>query len=107
MANKEKERAVRKKDQAFGGKTVESGKGQQEEKQRRQEAKNPTSQQKNAVSSTLSSSTIDEQDQFTPDNWLPHCPDLICLTGKHHPTNAEPPLTRFFYGGLTTPSELH
>jgi nitrate reductase (NAD(P)H) len=53
-----------------------------------------------------SSITIDEQDQFTPDNWLPRCPDLIRLTGKH-PMNAEPPLTRLFEGGLITPNELH
>ncbi|KAK4131293.1 hypothetical protein BT67DRAFT_427849 [Trichocladium antarcticum] len=53
-----------------------------------------------------SSITIDEQDQFTPDNWLPRCPDLIRLTGKH-PMNAEPSLTRLFEGGLITPNELH
>lgn len=53
-----------------------------------------------------SSITIDEQDQFTPDNWLPRCPDLIRLTGKH-PFNAEPPLIRLFEGGLITPNELH
>ncbi|KAJ4291265.1 hypothetical protein N0V88_006267 [Collariella sp. IMI 366227] len=53
-----------------------------------------------------SSIAIDEQDQFTPDNWLPRCPDLIRLTGKH-PMNAEPPLTRLFDGGLITPNELH
>ena len=53
-----------------------------------------------------SSITIDEQDQFTPDNWLPRCPDLTRLTGKH-PMNAEPPLTRLFEGGLITPNELH
>ena len=53
-----------------------------------------------------SSVTIDEQDQFTPDNWLPRCPDLIRLTGKH-PMNAEPHLTHLFEGGLITPNELH
>lgn len=53
-----------------------------------------------------SSITIDEQDQFTPDNWLPRCPDLIRLTGKH-PMNAEPSLERLFDGGLITPNELH
>ncbi|KAK0664557.1 nitrate reductase [NADH] [Cercophora samala] len=53
-----------------------------------------------------SSISIDEQDQFTPDNWLPRCPDLIRLTGKH-PMNAEPPLTRLLDGGLITPNELH
>ena len=54
----------------------------------------------------LSSVTIDEQDQFTPDNWLPRCPDLIRLTGKH-PMNAEPHLKHLFEGGLITPNELH
>lgn len=34
--------------------------------------------------------SIDEQDQFSPDNWLPRSSDLIRLTGKH-PLNAEPP----------------
>jgi nitrate reductase (NAD(P)H) len=53
-----------------------------------------------------SSVTIDEQDQFTPDNWLPRCPDLIRLTGKH-PLNAEPSLSRLLDGGLITPNELH
>ncbi|AEO68354.1 uncharacterized protein THITE_52692 [Thermothielavioides terrestris NRRL 8126] len=53
-----------------------------------------------------SSVTIDEQDQFSPDNWLPRCPDLIRLTGKH-PMNAEPPLIRLFEGGLITPNESH
>lgn len=53
-----------------------------------------------------SSITIDEQDQFTPDNWLPRDPDLIRLTGKH-PMNAEPPLSELFDGGLITPNELH
>ncbi|CCC12775.1 unnamed protein product [Sordaria macrospora k-hell] len=49
---------------------------------------------------------IDEQDQYTPDNWLPRCPDLIRIGGKH-PMNAEPPLSRLFDGGLITPNELH
>lgn len=53
-----------------------------------------------------SSITIDKLDQFTPDNWLPRCPDLIRLTGKH-PINAEPSLKRLFDGGLITPNELH
>ncbi|KAK0710438.1 hypothetical protein B0T21DRAFT_415992 [Apiosordaria backusii] len=53
-----------------------------------------------------SSISIEEQDQFTPDNWLPRCPDLIRWTGKH-PMNAEPPLTRLLDGGLITPNELH
>ena len=53
-----------------------------------------------------SSITIDEQDQFTPDNWLPRCPELIRIGGKH-PMNAEPSLTRLFDSGLITPNELH
>src|SRR3569833_739952 len=50
--------------------------------------------------------SIDEQDQFSPDNWLPRSPDLIRLTGKH-PLNAEAKLDRLFAGGLITPNELH
>ncbi|KAK3400624.1 hypothetical protein B0T20DRAFT_451396 [Sordaria brevicollis] len=53
-----------------------------------------------------SSIAIDEQDQYTPDNWLPRCPDLIRVGGKH-PMNAEPSLTRLFDGGLITPNEVH
>nr|OQO24577.1 hypothetical protein B0A51_09734 [Rachicladosporium sp. CCFEE 5018] len=50
--------------------------------------------------------SIDEQDQFTPDNWLPRSGDLIRLTGKH-PLNAEAHLSKLFDGGLITPNELH
>ncbi|GKT41145.1 nitrate reductase [NADH] 1 [Colletotrichum spaethianum] len=50
--------------------------------------------------------SIDEADQFTPDNWLPRSQDLIRLTGKH-PLNAEPHLTKLFDAGLVTPNELH
>lgn len=50
--------------------------------------------------------SIDEADQFTPDNWLPRSSSLIRLTGKH-PLNAEPPLTALFDAGLITPNELH
>ncbi|KAK0386311.1 hypothetical protein NLU13_6148 [Sarocladium strictum] len=50
--------------------------------------------------------SIDEADQFTPDNWLPRSSKLIRLTGKH-PLNAEPPLTVLFDAGLITPNELH
>ncbi|KIH86479.1 nitrate reductase [Sporothrix brasiliensis 5110] len=50
--------------------------------------------------------SIDEQDQFTPDNWLPRSADLVRLTGKH-PLNAEPPLSHLFDAGLITPNELH
>lgn len=50
--------------------------------------------------------SIDESDQFTPDNWLPRCPDLIRLTGKH-PLNAEAHLSHLYDAGLITPNELH
>lgn len=49
---------------------------------------------------------IDEQDQFTPDNWLPRSANLIRLTGKH-PLNAEAPLAELYDAGLITPNELH
>lgn len=50
--------------------------------------------------------SIDEADQFTPDNWIPRSADLIRLTGKH-PLNAEPDLTKVFNAGLITPNRLH
>lgn len=50
--------------------------------------------------------SIDEADQFTPDNWIPRSDKLIRLTGKH-PMNAEPELTSLFDAGLITPNELH
>lgn len=50
--------------------------------------------------------SIDEADQFSPDNWIPRSSDLIRLTGKH-PLNAEPKLTSLFEAGLTTPNEYH
>ncbi|KFZ24223.1 hypothetical protein V502_01290 [Pseudogymnoascus sp. VKM F-4520 (FW-2644)] len=50
--------------------------------------------------------SIDEVDQFTPDNWIPRSDKLIRLTGKH-PMNAEPQLTSLFDAGLITPNELH
>jgi nitrate reductase (NAD(P)H) len=50
--------------------------------------------------------SIDEKDQFTPDNWIPRHPDLIRLTGTH-PLNAEPPLTPLLKAGLITPNHLH
>lgn len=50
--------------------------------------------------------SIDEVDQFTPDNWIPRSDKLIRLTGKH-PLNAEPNLTSLFDAGLITPNELH
>lgn len=50
--------------------------------------------------------SIDETDQFTPDNWIPRSTDLIRLTGKH-PLNCEPKLTALFDAGLITPNQLH
>lgn len=50
--------------------------------------------------------SIDEADQFSPDNWLPRSSDLIRLTGKH-PLNAEANLTHLYEAGLITPNELH
>ncbi|KAH6644608.1 hypothetical protein C7974DRAFT_440108 [Boeremia exigua] len=54
----------------------------------------------------LTTVSIDEADQFSPDNWLPRSSDLIRLTGKH-PLNAEAHLTHLFEAGLITPTELH
>ena len=50
--------------------------------------------------------TIDEADQFSPDNWIPRSSDLIRLTGKH-PLNGEPHLSHLFDAGVITPNELH
>lgn len=50
--------------------------------------------------------SIDEADQFTPDNWINRSTNLIRLTGKH-PLNCEPGLTVLFDAGLITPNQLH
>ncbi|KAJ5244640.1 hypothetical protein N7489_004736 [Penicillium chrysogenum] len=50
--------------------------------------------------------SIDEADQFTPDNWINRSTNLIRLTGKH-PLNCEPELTALFDAGLITPNQLH
>lgn len=50
--------------------------------------------------------SIDEADQFTPDNWIPRSPHLIRLTGKH-PLNGEPELAALYEAGLITPDQLH
>ena len=50
--------------------------------------------------------SIDEADQFTPDNWIPRSSHLIRLTGKH-PLNGEPELTALYEAGLITPNPLH
>ncbi|KAK4186269.1 nitrate reductase [NADH] [Podospora australis] len=112
---------------------VESGQGQKEETWRRHEEdkKESLSPQERSLLEALekeatyishlqqsdgkkpclqknnrSSISIDEQDQFTPDNWLPRCPDLIRLTGNH-PMNAEPSVHCLLQGGLITPNEIH
>jgi nitrate reductase (NAD(P)H) len=50
--------------------------------------------------------SIDEQDEGTPDNWIPRNPELIRLTGRH-PLNCEPPLDKLLDLGLFTPSSYH
>ena len=50
--------------------------------------------------------SIDEADQFSPDNWIPRSSELIRLTGKH-PFNAEPKLNAVFDAGLVTPNKYH
>lgn len=50
--------------------------------------------------------SIDEADQFTPDNWIARSSHLIRLTGKH-PLNSEPELTALYGAGLITPNLLH
>ena len=50
--------------------------------------------------------TIDEADQFTPDNWIPRSKELIRNTGKH-PLNAEHDLSKLFEAGLITPNRYH
>ena len=50
--------------------------------------------------------SIDEADQFSPDNWIPRSSNLIRLTGKL-PLNAEPKLSQLFEAGLVTPNEFH
>lgn len=51
-------------------------------------------------------SSLDEADQFTPDNWIARSPHLVRLTGKH-PLNGEPELSPLFDAGLITPNHLH
>lgn len=50
--------------------------------------------------------TIDQIDQFTPDNWIPRSSNLVRVTGKH-PMNAEPDLSLLYDAGLITPNGLH
>ncbi|KAF5018063.1 hypothetical protein F66182_9962 [Fusarium sp. NRRL 66182] len=71
-----------------------------------QQLKENNGKRKSPQQKNMTQISIDEQDQFSPDNWLPRSSDLIRLTGKH-PLNAEPPLTRLHEAGLITPNELH
>ncbi|KAK3179404.1 hypothetical protein K4F52_009149 [Lecanicillium sp. MT-2017a] len=50
--------------------------------------------------------TIDEADQFSPDNWFSRSESLIRTTGSF-PVNAEAELSRLFKSGLITPNDLH
>jgi nitrate reductase (NAD(P)H) len=61
---------------------------------------------KSPQTNNRSTISIDEADQFSPDNWLPRSSDLIRLTGKH-PLNAEARLSPLYDAGLITPNELH
>ncbi|OAG05794.1 uncharacterized protein CC84DRAFT_1244315 [Paraphaeosphaeria sporulosa] len=61
---------------------------------------------KSPQTNNRSTISIDEADQFSPDNWLPRSPDLIRLTGKH-PMNAEANLSHLYDAGLITPNDLH
>lgn len=61
---------------------------------------------KSPVADNKQLTSIDEADQFTPDNWIPRSEKLIRLTGKH-PLNGEPQLTSLFEAGLITPNALH
>ncbi|TKA71910.1 hypothetical protein B0A55_07200 [Friedmanniomyces simplex] len=78
----------------------------QHEKDYRKQLKSNDGKRKSPQTHNRSEISIDVQDNFSPDNWLPRSEDLIRLTGKH-PLNAEAMLTKLFEGGLITPNELH
>ncbi|KAK5716161.1 hypothetical protein LTR15_009987 [Elasticomyces elasticus] len=78
----------------------------QHEKDYRKQLKHNNGKLKSPQTQNRSTISIDEADQFSPDNWLPRSEHLIRLTGKH-PLNAEAELTTLFEGGLITPNELH
>ncbi|TLD09664.1 hypothetical protein E2P81_ATG10191, partial [Venturia nashicola] len=78
----------------------------QHEKDYRKSLKHNDGKRKSPQTQNRSTIAIDEQDQFSPDNWLPRSDHLVRLTGKH-PLNAEAELTALFDGGLITPNELH
>ena len=50
--------------------------------------------------------SIDEMDQFSPDNWIPRSSNLIRLTGKH-PLNGDPKSTPLYDASLVTHNEFH
>ncbi|KAI5368020.1 putative oxidoreductase, molybdopterin-binding domain, oxidoreductase FAD/NAD(P)-binding protein [Septoria linicola] len=78
----------------------------QHEKEYRSKLQQNDGKRKSPQTRNRTTIAIDEQDQFSPDNWLPRSDHLIRLTGKH-PMNAESDLTTLFEGGLITPNELH
>ncbi|KAM0722163.1 hypothetical protein Q7P37_001604 [Cladosporium fusiforme] len=78
----------------------------QHESSYRKTLKHNDGKRKSPQTHNRSTIAIDEQDQFSPDNWLPRSDHLIRLTGKH-PLNAEAELTTLYKGGLITPNELH
>jgi nitrate reductase (NAD(P)H) len=80
--------------------------GIQHEKDYIQNLEQNNGNRKSPQTHNRTSITIDEADQFSPDNWLPRSDDLIRLTGKH-PLNAEAHLSHLYDAGLITPNELH
>ncbi|KAF2827904.1 hypothetical protein CC86DRAFT_465721 [Ophiobolus disseminans] len=78
----------------------------QHEKEYIQRLEQNNGKRKSPQTHNRSTISIDEADQFSPDNWLPRSSDLIRLTGKH-PLNAEAHLGHLFDAGLITPNELH
>nr|POF18611.1 nitrate reductase [nadh] 1 [Quercus suber] len=78
----------------------------QHEKDYRKTLKQNDGKRRSPQTNNRTTTSIDEQDQFSPDNWLPRSEHLIRLTGKH-PLNAEAELSTLFDAGLITPNELH
>ncbi|KAK4632266.1 Nitrate reductase [NADH] 1 [Fulvia fulva] len=82
----------------------------QHEKDYRYKLQQNDGKRKSPPTHNRSTISIDEQDQFSPDSWLPRSGDLIRLTGKH-PMNAEADLKKLFVESqkceLITPNELH
>lgn len=78
----------------------------QHEKDMRKSLKHNDGKRKSPQTDNRHTIAIDEQDQFSPDNWLPRSDTLIRLTGKH-PLNAEAELTTLYKAGLITPNALH